>query len=429
MRRLALVALLSVATTSGWSQTYEATPAWFEPEVYYGSFGMRVAMFDADANGYADVVITGPFYPPLSPSTTQYGAVLFYPGSSGGLSETYTWWEFGPEQGTTLGWRLATGDINGDDHDDLVFSSGSGFGNGSHQVHVRFGSVAGPGEPWNFDTGLLFGALGPTLAVGDLNGDGFDDFAATVDGLGPSEDDTGVQVFHGSASGPVAQWPLALEVETFGTSCSTTGDINGDGFSDLVVGAPWEADAGRVYLFDGSPVGLQPEPVWFNRFVSDSRRVGVSLASRGDANGDGLTDLVAGDPAGATTGFGRGVLFHGLQPFASGSAGTIDPDSSALSLRRNPAGHVVLTWGASCADHVEDYAIYRGSLGDFGSHLPVTCSTNGSTTWAVESGGGDQYYLVVPRTLDAEGSYGKDSQGNERVPSLQSCLPQSLLDC
>jgi hypothetical protein len=70
-----------------------------------------------------------------------------------------------------------------------------------------------------------------------------------------------------------------------------------------------------------------------------------------------------------------------------------------------------------------DWEVYAGALGDFTAHAPVLCTTGGQRGARVTPPSGDAYYLVVPRTLDFEGSYG------ERPAAAGACLPQSILAC
>ncbi len=91
---------------------------------------------------------------------------------------------------------------------------------------------------------------------------------------------------------------------------------------------------------------------------------------------------------------------------------------------------VSLTWDASCSGNDTDYAVYEGKLGNFTSHRPVVCSTGGNTEsspFIPEPG--DRYFLVVPRHATHEGSYGTDSEEEQRPPSGLACLPQGTLSC
>jgi hypothetical protein len=105
------------------------------------------------------------------------------------------------------------------------------------------------------------------------------------------------------------------------------------------------------------------------------------------------------------------------------------PPAPPLRMRKGPAGGLFLGWSASCGPNDEDYEIYEGSIGDFTSHVPLVCSTSGAKSFIVTPGAGNHYYLVVPASVNREGSYGKDVVGGERPASTAACLPQAVLPC
>ena len=76
-----------------------------------------------------------------------------------------------------------------------------------------------------------------------------------------------------------------------------------------------------------------------------------------------------------------------------------------------------------------DYAIYQGTLGDYNSHLPLSCTTGGATFFEIDAPADSTYYLVVPKNATREGSYGTDSTGALRQPSASPCLPQMVGAC
>ncbi len=102
-----------------------------------------------------------------------------------------------------------------------------------------------------------------------------------------------------------------------------------------------------------------------------------------------------------------------------------------LRLGMTPEGKIDLSWGPSCLPGDVDYSVYRGVLGVFTSHQPLTCTTDGETAWTDEPGDADSntYYLVAPTTTFREGSYGVDSDGVERPQTLFACLPRALGSC
>jgi hypothetical protein len=114
-------------------------------------------------------------------------------------------------------------------------------------------------------------------------------------------------------------------------------------------------------------------------------------------------------------------------------AGTV-PDGAGVPgapLRVGPAGQgdLRLTWDAACSAASVDYEIYEGSIGDFTSHAPRLCSTGGATTATLTPSAGNTYYLVVPANGVREGSYGRRSDGVERLPSASACAPQDPGAC
>ncbi len=102
---------------------------------------------------------------------------------------------------------------------------------------------------------------------------------------------------------------------------------------------------------------------------------------------------------------------------------------SPLMVARTPGGMIEVSWGDSCDDDDEDYAVYQGILGDYTSHAPVACTTAGARSLTMAASGPSVYYLVVPRSASREGSYGVDSLGKERPASGQACFPQQVKSC
>ena len=100
-----------------------------------------------------------------------------------------------------------------------------------------------------------------------------------------------------------------------------------------------------------------------------------------------------------------------------------------LSVEVVPGGRLKLSWGASCAADDSDYAIYEGVLGDFESHVPIACTTDGLLNATILTSAGSAYYLVVPRNAFREGSYGRRSDGTERPEAFTTCVPHEIGSC
>jgi hypothetical protein len=245
----------------------------------------------------------------------------------------------------------ASGDFNGDGFDDLAIGAPGESVSGADEagaVHVLFGSngalTATGNQLWSQQTSGINSVahtgenFGEALAVGDFDGDGFDDlaigvFGEAVDGLSKAG---GVNVIYGSASGLTATgdqfWTrsssgingLPAAEDFFGTNL-TAGDFDGDGFDDLAIASPNDSAgalsrAGAVNVIYGRASGLNAggDQLWtqdssgIDSVPHESERFGQSLSS-GDFNGDGRDDLVVGseDLVGDVEGAGAVNVIYG----------------------------------------------------------------------------------------------------------------------
>jgi len=106
---------------------------------------------------------------------------------------------------------------------------------------------------------------------------------------------------------------------------------------------------------------------------------------------------------------------------AAGAAGLLEVAPSSMP------GDLDLSWPPSCSGGADDYGIYEGTMSDWTSHAPKTCSTGGATATTISAGPGNRYYLVVPQGGDGEGSYGRSSDGAQRPPALVACAATQIL--
>ena len=117
----------------------------------------------------------------------------------------------------------------------------------------------------------------------------------------------------------------------FGYSVAPAGDVNGDGYGDVIVGAPL-ADTGAgegtgaVFVYYGSPSGPSTEADWINFYASAGDHYGHSVATAGDVNGDGYSDVIIGAPDSGVHNTGAVFVYHGspggLGSFYDWSRGT-----------------------------------------------------------------------------------------------------------
>ena len=154
-----------------------------------------------------------------------------------------------------------------------------------------------------------FGAS--VASTGDVNNDGKPDFVigAPEDGniftLGKGR----VRVYSGNGGGVLYNLTGAVTGDAFGFSVAGAGDVNNDGFKDFVVGAPLAgtggSNAGRVFVYSGQ-TGLVIAALQFTG-IATGDNLGWSVAGAGDVNNDGFDDVIAGAPAHAAGGSNRGM--------------------------------------------------------------------------------------------------------------------------
>lgn len=256
--------------------------------------------------------------------------------------------------GFTGGVRVAVGDVNGDGGPDLITATGPGA------AHVKVFAGGGLQETLSFfPYGANF-AGGVFVAVGDVNGDGFADIVTGPDqGAAPH-----VKVFSG-ATGLEIQSFFAYPISFSGGVRVAAGDVNGDGVVDVVT-ATGPGSPPHVKVFDGATGG---ELLSF--FAYDVAFSGGVHVAAGDVNGDGRADVITGSGSSAShvkvfSGATGGVLqsFFAYAPAASSggvrvAVGDLDGDGRAeISTVPGPgaASHVRVFDGITLAERASFFA-------------------------------------------------------------------------
>ncbi len=258
-------------------------------------FGESLAIVDVDADGADDVVVG-------VADEGVYGAVLLFRGGPAGLEAGASWRIDGTAAapvGTVLS---AAGDVNGDGYGDVVIGRPYADADlGSAEVYL--GSAAGldATPAWTVAGTPTVRGLGFEVAgAGDVDGDGFGDVLVGAPNDGPAGAHSGGEVFlfRGSATGPEAlpSWhrQVSYPYGGLGTAMAPAGDLDADGYDDVVIGAPGVLGAGAVAFFHGSALGLPAAPARVVRSTTASAAFGESVAAGGDADGDGIGDVLVG---------------------------------------------------------------------------------------------------------------------------------------
>ncbi|MBY0498110.1 MAG: FG-GAP repeat protein [Nitrosomonas sp.] len=232
------------------------------------------------------------------------------------------------------------GDVNGDGFDDVIvgFSGGFIFDGHSYEAfeggsYVVFGKATGLSDIYlprvDGNNGFFLADSGSTASnAGDFNGDGFDDVIV------------GDRVVFGKAS-----FGARMDISNLDGSAGfrllgateglieTAGDVNGDGFDDLIIGSPsgdeyGSGNAGINYLLFGKAAGFTPTLNLSNIAESEGFRLvglttddnlGVAVSSAGDVNNDGFDDLIIGAPGPRfiDSDSGSGYVIFGRSGFTS----------------------------------------------------------------------------------------------------------------
>jgi hypothetical protein len=248
------------------------------------SFGGGAGIGDVNGDGYNDFLLLGNF--------ADYGSdkgkvFLYYGGSNIDTIPKYEFYE--PWVQDWFGKDMeGVGDINKDGYDDFVICSPYNWSNGKGRVYLFYG-----GDMISFARSITFVdtlAIGNILIdsffgisvanIGDINRDGFEDIAISA-GYDPSEGPEKVYIYYGGATMDTIPDTVLNSNQfeySFGRKIINAGDLNKDGVTDFCI-----AGAYNIFVYDG-----------INQFNEPFLIKGAGLGAGGDINNDGYDDLIVG---------------------------------------------------------------------------------------------------------------------------------------
>lgn len=391
---------------------------------------------DVNGDGYTDFIIAAPDYVEVNVGRVGY-AFVFY-GSSSLLP--------GPHFATTADWQArgvtnfpnpsrfgndvgTAGDVNGDGYADVIISQPNfGFNEGGafiwHGGPNGLRDYAPNNNPNNAEwqvQGAAQDLLHAAATAGDVNGDGYSDVLTGA--LGASSGNGEAALYYGSPRDLVAgaTWVTTQGAadEAYGFSVSTAGDVNGDGFADVVIGAPFfdngNPGMGAVWAYYGSQTGLSFVANFTQAGTQTNGNFGWSVSTAGDVDNDGASDIIVGAPLENHNGWtnnGAAYLIPGLigsgLGFLPSTLLTGENTNDNFGWSVSVAGDVNRDGFSDVAVGAPEYGtsagaayIYRGSLGGLTtpySWRTVSNQANAQFGWSVATAGdanGDSFSDLI----------------------------------
>ena len=358
-KELTVAAVFAAALAMGPSSAQAQFPASFDLSTLNGTNGFVITGIgqsfsgtsvsgagDINGDGFDDVIIGAPFA--NNPNLDGFAGesyVVF--GNDSGFSSSLDLSTLDGINGFEIngidrddmsgGSVSGAGDVNGDGFDDVIIGAQFAYPNEivfAGESYVVFGNNSGFSTSLDLSTldgtnGFVINGInsfdfsGRSVShAGDVNGDGIDDVIIGADGANPNGLNSGESyVVFGSNNG----FPSSLDLSSLngingfsirgidasdgsGGSVSGVGDVNGDGFDDIIIGAPLAdpngiSAAGECYVVFGSNFGLSSidlstidgrANVLVINGIDENERAGYSVSGAGDVNGDGIDDMIIG---------------------------------------------------------------------------------------------------------------------------------------
>lgn len=283
---------------------------WFG-DARYDGLGRAVSeVGDINGDGADDILVGAPLE---DTNGTDAGLVRLFSGSTGNILREWNGWA-GQDN---LGFAVSgAGDVNRDGTPDLMIGGYRADFNGGGSGRVTIISGSNWGLLKTLDGVASKDFFGYAMcAMGDVDGDGWDDYAITgiqydFDSIFPGSGIGYVKVYSGLSHTEIYHLTGSANEDFFGCSLAGPGDIDGDGYDDMLIGSYGKdpnglSKSGQVLLYSGATGSLLMS--WDGDNQGD--KLGISVDGAGDVNGDGVPDIIAGahhnDQNGANAGMAR----------------------------------------------------------------------------------------------------------------------------
>ena len=267
------------------------------------NFGCSVASAgDVNNDGFDDVIVGAKEHD--GGGNSRGKAYVFLGGAE--MSDTPFWEKTGEQNSDDYGNSVASaGNVNGDEYDDIIIGADNSDeeADGAGKAYIHLGGASISQIPYWEATGELeYENFGKCVApAGDVNNDGLDDVAIGAPESDEAHDEAGkIYIFLGGI--PMNRNPF-FEIlgesreDEFGAAVASAGNVNGDGFDDIIVGSLFNdaggKNAGKAYVFLGGAT-MNGTTFWTRTGERNEDRFGYSAASAGDVNSDGYDDVIIG---------------------------------------------------------------------------------------------------------------------------------------